>query len=427
MAEPSKGIRKGYSGLHPAYRVVIALILTSFIPLSLTVNCVGLFYAPLSESLGVNTGVLSYFTSILWLAAMVALPMLGKMMAKSSAKLCVGGACVLIAADFVWLSFTASLWQFYVGAFVMGIGVAMLMFLAPSSLVNRWFVTRRGFYVGLIMAFTGVGGVVFSSVGGMLIQSFGWQTTYMVFAVLAAIIAVVSTLLISTSPEERGIAPVGLDASGDQAAQAEALAAANAGMAAKDAYKTPAFVLLLLLAFFMNFGMYVYYVTPAYIGTLPIGIEIPLLGATAASVAMAAQTISKLSLGAIGDKRTYSSTAVSLGLGVIGVLILGFMATSQATVFVGVFAYGFYYGLYSVMMPILTRKAFGVKDYPQIYSRVSMVASIAGVASGFAWGSLMQVTGTWMSVFIGVAACLALSIFMVAFLASSSKKTAARF
>ena len=51
--------------VHFGYFVVAAMVLTSFIPLSLGLSCVGIFYPALSEHLGVEKGMLSYYTSVL--------------------------------------------------------------------------------------------------------------------------------------------------------------------------------------------------------------------------------------------------------------------------------------------------------------------------------------------------------------------------
>ena len=65
------------------YFTVAALVLTSFIPLSLGLSCAGIFYPAVSADLGIGTGLLGYYTSILWLAAMVTLPVMGRLRAHS--------------------------------------------------------------------------------------------------------------------------------------------------------------------------------------------------------------------------------------------------------------------------------------------------------------------------------------------------------
>lgn len=432
-------------GPHFGYLVVIALILTSFGPLSLGLSCAGIFYTSISEHLGVGTGTLSYYTSLLWAASLVALPILGKAFSRVDARLFVGTAIVLAAADFVWLSQIQALWQFFAAALVMGVSVTMLLFLAPSTLINRWFAKRAGFYIGIVMAFTGVGGVIWSSVGGILIETVGWSSTYLVFAVLALATLPTGILFISDSPEKKGLLPHGADpnsiaaaasaqAASDGSAESADDAAGNSttpsnfapvseqGMGAKAAFKTRTFPLLLVMCFSLNFNMYVYFMIPSYVNLSELGILMPLLGATASSVAMAGQTISKIVLGYVGDRFPYLGSAVGVSLGVVGVALLAVGSGSAAIIYVAAFTYGCYYGVTNVMMPILTRHSFGNKDYAQIYSRISMAATLAGATAGFVWGSIIDATGTYSSMFIGIGGMLVLTVILIGALALLDKK-----
>ena len=86
--------------LHFGYLVVAALVLTSFIPLSLALSCAGIFYPPLSEALGVEKGVLSYYISVLWLAALVARPFMGRLLDGKDARVCLTAAVAIVVAAF---------------------------------------------------------------------------------------------------------------------------------------------------------------------------------------------------------------------------------------------------------------------------------------------------------------------------------------
>jgi len=417
--------------IHFGFFLVFALILTSFGPLSLGLSCAGIFYTPLSDHLGIGAGTLSYYTSILWISSLIFLPFLGKLLGRADARLCVGGSVVLIAVDFVWLSFVNSLWQFYVGAFIMGIGVTMLLFLAPSTLVNRWFSQRAGFFIGLIMAFTGVGGVVWSTVGGMLINEIGWSASYLAFAVLTLATLPTSILCVASSPQSKGLAPWGEQESCEsEKAPANSLAEAvlserkEEGMDAAVAFKTPTFFLIMGMCFFLNFGMYVYFMIPSYVSTLPLYVTMPLLGATASSVAMAGQTVSKLILGYVGDRKPYAGTIAGVSLGVLGVGMFALGGASAMLIYAAAFAYGFFYGITNVMTPIITKRAFGVRDYANIYSRISMAASLAGATTGFVWGTVVELFG-FSVMFAGVCFFMLLTIACVVVLARSERSSRA--
>ena len=398
--------------VHFGYFVVAAMVLTSFIPLSLGLSCAGIFYPALSDYLGVERGMLSYYTSVLWIAALVTLPFMGKLLNSRDARACLTAAVAIVVAAFVWLSFTCALWMFYVAAAAMGVAVGMLLFLAPSTLINRWFAKRAGVLLGIVMAFTGVGGVVWSTVGGILIQQIGWSATYLVFAALSALMIPVTLFMVASRPADKGLLPVGYEQDESDVPDAAAPAPAE-GVSAADAFRMPVFYLICAMCFFLNIGMYVYFMIPSYATTLEIGAAMPLLGATASSVAMAGQTVSKLALGAVGERHTQLATIVALALGIAGVAAFAVLAESVVAFYAAALFFGAYYGITNVMMPIFTRKSFGDCDYAQIYSRVSMVASVSNAAAAFIWGTVIDATQSYMPMFVGVIVLMALTIVTV--------------
>lgn len=412
-----EGSQNAKEKLHFGYLVVIALVLTSFIPLSLGLSCAGIFYPAVSASLGVDAGLLGYYTSFLWGSALVFLPMMGKLLNNKDARLCLTGAVVVMIAGFVVLAFTQHIVQFFIGAVLEGIGVGMLLFLAPSTLINRWFAKRAGFFLGVCMAFTGVGGVVWSTVGGVLINALGWSATYLVFAVLCACTIPATLFLVASRPQDKGMQPYGYEPGETEQAPADAspteLAEQESGITASQAFRMPVFYCIALMCFLLNFGMYVYFMIPSYASTLELSVALPLLGATASSVAMAGQTVSKLAFGAIGDKQPHACVIVGIVLGAAGVAMLGLLSGSAPAFYVAAFIYGVYYGLTNVMTPILTRISFGNRDYAKIYSRISMAASIGSMVSGFVWGTTIAATHSYMPMFVGVIVLMAITAAMV--------------
>lgn len=395
--------------------VVVALVLVCFCPVSFGLSCAGIFYPSLAEHFGVGTGMLSYYSSILQLAALVFLPVLGKLFGRVDARLLVCGACLVVGADFILLANASSLPMFYACSFVMGAGMAVLLFLAPSTLVNRWFKKRAGFFTGIVMAFTGIGGVVWSSVGGMLINSAGWPVAYLAFAAITFAIVPACWLCISSNPADRGLLPYGAardDAASESAdsLDADAVDASKGG----NAFKTPAFLFIFALCFLLNMSMYAYFIIPSYIGSLDIGTSMPLLGATAASAAMGGQTAAKVLLGFVGDRHPGAGTIAAIAFGISGLAMLLAFSESIIAIYAGATLFGIQYGVSFVMVPIFTRRAFGVLDYARIYSRVSMAAAVASVAAGLIGGTVIDATGGYTGVFGGIIAISVLALVAAA-------------
>ena len=404
----SKKSRKPFFG----YFVVLALILVCFCPVSFGMSCAGIFYSSLAEHFSVGTGMLSYYSSLLQLAALVFLPIFGRLFGTLDARKLVCGATLIVAVDFFLLAHVVSLWMFYACSFIMGIGMAILLFLAPSTLVNRWFSKRAGFFTGIVMAFTGVGGVVWSSVGGVVINSMGWSAAYTVFAVISIVIVPVCWLCIASHPEDKGLVPFGAKSSSHTGSTHAAHASSLPGTARSSVFRTPAFVFIFLLSALLNMAMYAYFIIPSYISSLEIGAALPLLGATAASAAMAGQTVAKIVLGFVGDRRPVIATCIALACGIVGVSLLLVFPVSTVAIFAGACLFGIQYGIAFVMMPIFTRRAFGSSNYANTYARVSMAASISSVIAGLAGGTIVDSGGGFALVFAIVLGISALAIII---------------
>lgn len=505
-------------------RVVVALCLISFAPLSLGLGCAGIFYPSISASLGISPGLLSYYTSALWISALATLPVSGKLFIRLGARACVTAACAIVSLDFIALSFANGFAWFMACGCVMGVGIATLLFLAPSTLVNGWFAKRAGLLLGVVMAFTGIGGAVWCATGGVFIELWGWAVTYRVFCVLSIVLGVIPAfLLVSDAPQavwtdggERGGAAMfgkGGDAPAEpsEIADGESVAqpgsshgaVASAGGAASEArlahaafldahrhpylpyrnddgtitpaapvaqlrpsvasrvarlrktaplppqpqlqqpepqgpvdhplptevgvpakYALPSGLLLLIadIAFILNFGMYIFFIIPSFVAESPAAAGSPLLGALAASFAMVGQTVLKVALGFVGDRAPAAAAIVGIAAGLVGIAVLWFFPDRAPLVLLGAMLFGAYYGVANVMMPLFTRLGFGMRDYPRIYARVSMAASLGAIVSGFLWGTVIEVKGGYAELFAGVSILLAVALWLVVVLSRRIKR-----
>ena len=429
---------------HFGYFVVFSLIMTMFCPVSFGHSCAGIFYPYAAADLGVGTGVLSYFTPLACLSGLIFLPFAGRLLNNCDARACLGASCFVAALAFFLVSFSTQLWQYLACGVLMGFGTCTLIYLAPATLITRWFEKNAGFYIGLVAAFTGIGGMVWASVGGALIQSVGWQWTYRVFALITLACVPIMILCIASRPSDKGLSPHGagerqsLENSEkntplDAAAIVAQLAPgehprARAGITAKEAFRMPQFYLIMGFCFCLNFGMYLNGMVPSYVHTLAVGAAVPMLGAWATSLSMAAQTCTKLGLGYIGEKHPFSGTIACVVMGIIGatLILIGGASNAALVIALGAVAYGIYYGVTNVMTPSLARKTFGGLEYPIVYARISMAANVAGVCSGFLWGAIIDLAG-FEAAFIGAACFIACAVACTLGIAHFQRRDTKRF
>ena len=391
---------KEKKGFHYSFLIVACGIVLTCVPCALVLSCAGIYFEPVSSYFGVPKAAFTMYFSILNLMMMVTLPVAGKMMSKldlrvmlSACVLLCGGACIAMSR------FTA-IWQFYITGVTLGIGVAPLIYLAIPTLINAWCAKKVGFFVGLCMAFTGVGGVIFNPIGTALIQTGpeGWRTGYLVFGILILVLALPFTVFVVRSkPEDKGLKPYGYD----ESAKTETVVSeqAAAGIPAGKAMKMPAFFMLAAFCGIITINQTVYQFLPSYAQSFALSApQIALLSGAIASACSAGQALGKVLLGIINDKSVYGGLLFGIGGGTIGVLLLIFLPTYSVCFLIGGFLFGVVYACTTVQTPLMTRTVFGSADYTNIYSRISMVGALASAFAAVFWGVIADLENgfTWM-------------------------------
>ena len=398
---------KTTGGFHYAYLIVLSCIMITCLPCALVLSCAGIYFTPVSDYFGVAKSAFTLYFSILNVAMMVTLPVAGRLMARADARVVLSACVALCGLGLFGMSMCQAVWQFYACGVVLGVGVAPLIYLAVPSLINAWCVERVGFFVGLCMAFTGIGGVIFNPVGTALINSGaeGWHLGYRVFALITLVGTLPFTLLVvRTKPSDKGLAPYGYKAA-DAGADADAAKAPEpAGMMAAQAMRTPAFVALLVFCGVITLNQTIYQFLPSYATSL--GGEVAAASGVIASAAMAGQAIGKVLLGVINDRSERLGIVFGIASGIVGVVVMWLFPGVLALLLVGAFLFGVVYAMTTVETPLLVRSVFGSRDYTNIYSRVSMVGSLMSAVAAVFWGVIVDSAGGFPLMFVLGIACM---------------------
>ena len=411
------------------YLIVVSLVVLNFIPVTLFMSCNATFMPAVADELNVSPGVIGYILSVFSLGNTALFPVFGRLFAKYDCRiLCTFGVCAL-ALSFTCQSFVTEPWQFIACGVLLAFGVVPLLFMAPANLINRWFTKRAGFFIGIVLASTGVGGVIWNMVSGALIIDFGFRVTYRIFAVVALVSGLPFTLFVLRDyPADKGLLPYGSEEAVAQSGQGGKPQAEQApaslyqdGLSAHDAYRTSTFKLLLVYALFLNLGMYVCAITPSYVRTLPFAAALPMLGATCVSFIMGAQTVAKMLWGAVADKRPLVSVIGGILMGITGVLCLAFFNDAPWMLYCGSTVFGFFYALSTVTTPILTRHYFGMRDYSLIFAKISMACTMGTFGGSLIWGTVINVTDSFMPLFFGVISMLSIALVCILLVNRSAK------
>lgn len=108
------------------------------------------------------------------------------------------GFLSLIASCLLY-SLADSVYLFYLGGCLLGLGLAWTTTTLVGYLVDRWFAERKGTVMGIILAANGLGGAAASQIISPLIygsRADGWRSAYRLTALLLAAVGVLVVLFI---------------------------------------------------------------------------------------------------------------------------------------------------------------------------------------------------------------------------------------
>ena len=149
-------------------------------------------------------------------------------------KMLVAGLVVLAGA-FVLFSGVQNLWMFYLAFIIMSMGAGLGGWVPQMTMLNHWFVRRRGTAMGVSMMVMGVGALLVVPAIAWAIdpdhQRIGWRATALIVAGVAFVSAVVLPMFIRNRPQDVGLLPDG-DESEDLLQEANEATAHSASVAA---------------------------------------------------------------------------------------------------------------------------------------------------------------------------------------------------
>ncbi len=392
------GAKQGFTLRHGM--IVAAGILIAFGPCALVYNVWSIFVVPVSTELNVASSQFTFFITLTYLIGGLAAPFAGNLLQKFDLRAVLSASVVLVSAGLLGCSFWREIHLFYLSGVVVGLGIVSLMFLAIPTLINRWFIERTGFFIGLCFAMSGVGGAVWSMVGGLVINASSWRMAYLVFGCVALLVGLLATaVLVRSYPAEVGLLPYGSPlqdiSSAGGAEEASSEPGPQLGVSAKAMFRSPVFYLLvvsmgLFNALTVSVNLYASYIH--HLGELGMAGITPetavIMGSTVASCLMAVSACGKVLLGAITDKSLVAALVLACSAGAVSILCMWLGCSSTVVVVFGGALGGLLYAAIDALSPSLTLKIVGPRDYTIIYSRVAVVVNLAGAFAATAFAAV---------------------------------------
>lgn len=396
--------------IHRAWWMLFGCCLLQGGSLGMIHNCRGIFFDPVIRDLGFGMGAFSFYVLFFGVCSCLVLPFVGKLFRRMDSRILLGTASVFFSGSVFVMGFFHTLPAFFIAGAVQGFAGAFLMFFPAPYILGNWFKKKNGLAIGISAAFAGLIGVFFNPIGNALIQSFGWRTGFFLFGIFSLILLLpVSVFLLRSHPEDIGMRPYGAEDTDGSAGAACPLD----GVPAQRAKRETAFWLLILA------GLCAAFTCSYYSHLSPLGIYFgygSAMGALLGSASMAGNVVSKLLLGHLYDRLGLSrSLAIGTAVTAVGFLLL--LIDSLTVRILGAFLYGFSMAMSAIMIAISVRDIYGNRDYGELLSYSSLVAtlgtSLNTVIIGYIVDGFGKQRGYIVSLWYGVALTLSMGVLFV--------------
>ena len=138
--------------------IVIAMGCLAAAAMGTSVNAMGVFYLPVSQSLGVSTGQFGVHTTLMMLTMAFTGLALPKLLKKYSIVQLVSTGMVLAASSTFLMGLSTNLYAFYALGIIKGIGIPFYSMIVIMPIVNNWITLNKGMYTSIIVSFSGLVG-----------------------------------------------------------------------------------------------------------------------------------------------------------------------------------------------------------------------------------------------------------------------------
>jgi len=170
----------------------------------------GVLLAPWSASLGWDRGTISLAAAIgIFLYGLMG-PFAAALMQRFGIRKVLIAAFAVMALSSLASAFMTAPWQLIAtwGVFS-GLATGCVAMPLGATVVNRWFVHRRGLMMGLLAASTATGNLIFLPVLAAISQGEGWRPVVLTVAAVTACLIPLIFLLLPERPQDAGLVPYG--------------------------------------------------------------------------------------------------------------------------------------------------------------------------------------------------------------------------
>ena len=360
-----------------------------------------LFTGPLNQKLGTTLAELQWTFSLLIILQTWCSPLQAYLVDRFGPRMLISIGALMSGGGWVLSSYVDNIWALYFTyGVICGFGTGII-YVGIIGLMVRWFPDRRSLATGLAAAGYGFGAFFTSFPIDSMIKSSGYAHTLVVWGIVQGVIGIVAAQWLRVPPE--GWVPEGYTPATATTAQSKR------SYTPQEMLKNPVFWLLFLMMSMMS--------TSGLMVTSNVGpfarefgvAQVMVLGMAALPLSL---TLSRVTngltrpfFGWVSDHIGREMTMfVAFSLEAVAILIL-FAFIDRPALFVVLTGLVFFgWGEIFSLFPSTLTDTFGPKFAATNYGFLYIAQGVGSILGGPAAAYLKQITGSWTSVFIIVAA-----------------------
>lgn len=346
----------------------------------------------LSKEQGWSVGSISGAVAVFFLVGGVSGLVIARMVARFDVRRVIVVGAVIGAVALALLGQVRSIWQVYVVYAVFSAGHAAAGLIPATTVVTRWFHTRRSTALSIASTGLSMGGIALTPFAKWALDEFGMSaTTPWLAAVWLVGIVPPALLLIRPDPGPLGWLPDGVRA------QRSAPPLVLSGAPFTVAVRTRFFVCVTIAYVF---------VLGAQVGAIQQLVKLVEERTSAATATLATSVlagtsvIARLAGGQVASRVPMARLTFLMAL--LQSVALAFLAgaTSTPTMFVAIVLFGATIGNILMLHPLMIGEAYGVKDYPRIFSRSQFFAFVGTAFGPYVLGWLHDNAGGYRTSYL---------------------------
>jgi len=373
----------------------------------------GVFFKALASEFGLTRAETSGVYSVYMLLSCILGIVSGWAADKFSLRILISLMGLFTGLSLILTSQAQSLWHlFVVYSFLLAIGTSGV-FVVSTSIIIRWFNSKRGLAIGLSTSGTGLGTIVMAPFAAYLIATLDWRMSFIVMGIISWLFIIPMALLLRKEPSDMGLMPYGVESNGAKTWGSNRAESSNqpTGFSLSAAFQTRNFWclcfswLLFSLCLFMVFTHIVPHVTDM---DFPAVKAAPIL-----SVIGGMSILGRLVAGKISDSAGRKATAISCTLSLAGTIIWLIYSQELWMFYLFAVAFGFFFGGFSTSSTALIGDIFGQSNIGIIMGTLNAGWFLGAAIGPFIGGLVYDISNNYSLAFsISAAAMLLVTLLL---------------